>query len=693
MRAELAELAHDVFFLHLSHRGLHEHRYMPPLFLEPRVAREELLRLNAVELELADAERQLKATLFRVNDPVQRDLPLPAMATFAKAFSSLARKTFKAALEEHETKEQERKDGIILIFSNLKNVSKCTNPPIWRHMTYRQSIEYNVSRYSQPAVLSTRWRSIALYNRIESTPPAPSGTRQSFASSTYLPPIHAYIHAAPCHSAECAAPCSPTRGCRRSKRRQKTPPACKDRTLPGALSRRPIPHMPTRDLLTSPRAPPSREKQVSPRTVVVKSKSPRTVVKSKSAKSTTSPTPANTPKKVTPKKVKSPEHSDDRFNRISEEERLSPLRIGSPMSEKSNSLVRFSSPLRSEKSTSPFSIKSPLRSEKSTSPLRIKSPLREEKSTSPLRIKSPLREESPRKRAEHEELRQEISNERATTALLVEQMEALQATNDELKAEVEQLQAGQLEMKQSAEREMLGEMATRVRAEAERALEKAEELWRVSKDNEQLRAANEQLKAGQARAMLEGTLLQAALRASEAVQHSLLEESTLAEAAVSHLQAALSSVCMQVGRETCTNDGRGGASIPNRHRTPAATSRHRAVFEYASGKHDVMLTGHLHEASGCALARILDAGISLGRGWPARSSATRGSIKGRHCGLTHVDPSPLRTEVPRVDQPHADGSARAAWEHVWDEEFQLLQEQRRLLQVRRESLARERSAE
>ena len=28
---------------------------------------EELLRLNSTELELADAERQLKATLFRVN--------------------------------------------------------------------------------------------------------------------------------------------------------------------------------------------------------------------------------------------------------------------------------------------------------------------------------------------------------------------------------------------------------------------------------------------------------------------------------------------------------------------------------------------------------------------------------------------------------------------------------------------------
>ena len=79
---------------------------MPPLFLEPRVAMEEVLRLNAVELELADAERQLKATLFRVNDPVQRDLPLPAMATFAKAFSSLPRKTFKAALEEHEAKKR-----------------------------------------------------------------------------------------------------------------------------------------------------------------------------------------------------------------------------------------------------------------------------------------------------------------------------------------------------------------------------------------------------------------------------------------------------------------------------------------------------------------------------------------------------------------------------------------------------------
>ena len=74
---------------------------MPQLFLEPRVAMEERLRLNAVELELADAERQLNATLFRVNEPVQRDLPFPAMATFASALSSLPHKTFKAALEEH----------------------------------------------------------------------------------------------------------------------------------------------------------------------------------------------------------------------------------------------------------------------------------------------------------------------------------------------------------------------------------------------------------------------------------------------------------------------------------------------------------------------------------------------------------------------------------------------------------------
>ena len=83
-----------------------------PLFLEPRVAMEELLRLNSTELELADAERQLKATLFRVNDPVLRDLPLPVITTFAEACKSLPRKTFKAALEEHETKVQERNSGI-----------------------------------------------------------------------------------------------------------------------------------------------------------------------------------------------------------------------------------------------------------------------------------------------------------------------------------------------------------------------------------------------------------------------------------------------------------------------------------------------------------------------------------------------------------------------------------------------------
>jgi len=321
-------------------------------------------------------------------------------------------------------------------------------------------------------------------------------------------------------------------------------------------------------------------------------------------------------------------------------------------------------------------IKKPQRSEASTSPLRIKSPQRSEASTSPLRTRSPQRSESPaRTKAEHEELKQTISDERATNCLLQVKLEALQADYDQLKAEMEELQASQIKVQQNADRET----AVRVREEAQRTLEKAEEVWRMATDNEQLRAANERLTAAKVRAELERGLVEAALRQAEAEQHALKHEAMLAEAAMSHLQAVLTSVWG--GVVTAAKVPEGGRTVPNRHRKPQS-----GVVEYACGRHDAML---MPQAYGSALARVLGAGISLGRGIPPRSFALA-RVKARSGDAASTDAMghhPLHGDLTCTMDSMA-GSYRAGAGGAISLEYEHLQGQRQLLKARREELTR-----
>jgi hypothetical protein len=164
------------------------------------------------------------------------------------------------------------------------------------------------------------------------------------------------------------------------------------------------------------------------------------------------------------------------------------------------------------------------------------SPLR---TSSPLRPRSPTRATSPNKAA--------------------------------VKEERDRLQAALLEAQEAQDRES----ALRMREEAERSLEKVEELWRISRENEQLKAENAALKDERERSAVEAALLSAALASVEDHRHTLMQSAARSQLAIAHLEAALAgfSKGFRVGC-SCASGGENErvAYIPNRHRVARSTA-------------------------------------------------------------------------------------------------------------------------